>query len=550
MANNIRTGEFLPPPPEQCYLASSHKDAVDQVITHLENYYPSLTTSCGSKNLLLAHRLVHGKDYAKDMDNFNFGRGKQKIFCKNCMHNEHIKDNPLHLCVVAVVDCVVKEVPEQDDEEEPTSRAYARVSSLYPHGHTCNESFTSRREIQMCPEHGGHGHRLIYNFPQDIIFGETYDKLASSIKNLDVADEGNWRRIINAAKVGVTEYPFDKRFQANLNGTASKQEKDLLGLSDEFQKEHDTAMERLLFWWGNKTNCWMEIYGNVFYPNNCGTPHCIPQQSFPNDENAMKAVKPYNFFTFPNPKTGTHSDNVEHLSIKMESCLWGGHQMERCNDPDGIIQTPHGDIGEVNGITLANNQKLAGKMKPSSLIFSLDKDTSISRDVLVHENLVVTKKISVRYGSMLWLQGDTTHSGAVYPKNEEPRLWRPSLHAFLVSRHHHTKALYDTFEVDAVAIANVSPAHLSHLPADKQLEAVIPHVNKMLVVFKEGMQNSNHNRRDLKTIKSFMENTAENIYKVLQVDIEDEAGKVGRKNPKDGLGNEMSKSKKKKRNAD
>ena len=86
----------------------------------------------------------------------------------------------------------------------------------------------------------------------------------------------------------------------------------------------------------------------------------------------------------------------------------------------------------------------------------------------------------------------------------------------------------------------------------------------MLVVFKEGMQNSNHNRRDLKTIKSFMENTAENIYKVLQVDIEDEAGKVGRKNPKDieeagkvrrknakdGLGNEMSKSKKKKRNAD
>ena len=82
---------------------------------------------------------------------------------------------------------------------------------------------------------------------------------------------------------------------------------------------------------------------------------------------------------------------MEHLSIKMESSLWGGHQKETCNDPNGIIQTPHGDVGEVNGTTMADNQKLAGKMKPSSLIFSLDKDTSISRDVLVHKNLVASK---------------------------------------------------------------------------------------------------------------------------------------------------------------
>ena len=81
-------------------------------------------------------------------------------------------------------------------------------------------------------------------------------------------------------------------FQVTLNGSASAEEKVQFDLYDEFQEKHSVAMNCLKFWVGNALNCWMEIYGDISYPNSCGEPRCVPAHSFPNSGAARRAL-PY-----------------------------------------------------------------------------------------------------------------------------------------------------------------------------------------------------------------------------------------------------------------
>ena len=107
--------------------------------------------------------------------------------------------NPIHVCVVAVVNYYVEDITVEEGEE-PISKVFVTVQQLFPHGHTCSVSFLSRPEILMSPEHGGNGHWLFENFPQDVVFGDTYDHLTEEINCLKPEHQTQWKRIINAPK--------------------------------------------------------------------------------------------------------------------------------------------------------------------------------------------------------------------------------------------------------------------------------------------------------------------------------------------------------------
>lgn len=137
------------PPPDQCWIGSSHTDAVQQILCHLHHYYPSLTTSIGTKVKLNAIKEVKGGSFGKGIDNFTPGRANQLIYCQNCMHLDLTdRTNPLHVCVVAEISCKHEDLSEGVDNEDEEDISEGGNTQDLSCSSSCGEAVSSWAHLQ------------------------------------------------------------------------------------------------------------------------------------------------------------------------------------------------------------------------------------------------------------------------------------------------------------------------------------------------------------------------------------------------------------------
>ena len=159
-------------------LATSHKEALIEIMTKLSNYAFSPTLYHNSTNLR-KHRSGNNKEFAIGHQAYQSTRTAY-IYCAKCLNDSKVIDE-FRCCVIA---SVTYAEGYEDKKRRQGVRAECTVQEIFPHSSECTVPPMWRRNTRMTKAENGTGYEKL-PFPVEECIGITFDQIIRRINRRD-----------------------------------------------------------------------------------------------------------------------------------------------------------------------------------------------------------------------------------------------------------------------------------------------------------------------------------------------------------------------------